>query len=157
MPENNTNLPILDDIIKPGNADKAVHQPSSKVQSSLMSDDAINAPPSTRIDAKTTPISASDDQPDTVELYTNDQSAAGVTVRKQATPATDVQRTVGVPKQQGVLADAEQAQPPAIDLPDFAAVTEEILADLMIEMEQLLRDKIQQSLRKRFPDETWPD
>jgi hypothetical protein len=32
MPDNHTNLPILDDIIKPGDTDKAVHQPASKVQ-----------------------------------------------------------------------------------------------------------------------------
>jgi len=42
--DNTNNLPILDDIIKPGESDKAVVQPSSKVQSSLRPADETTAP-----------------------------------------------------------------------------------------------------------------
>jgi len=158
MPDNNTNLPILDDIIKPGNADKAVHQPSSKVQSSLLSNDETNDSSTSRIYARTNPHTASDDRPDTIELYTDNQSDIDVTDRMQVSPApsTDNERPVDEPIQQGGLAGTEQARPPAIDFPDFDALTEEILANVMLEMEQVLRDKIQQTLRKHFPAETRP-
>jgi hypothetical protein len=56
MPDNNTNLPILDDIIKPGNSDKAVHQPASKVQSSLWSDEEGNDASITGNDAETSTL-----------------------------------------------------------------------------------------------------
>ncbi|MGB5458079.1 MAG: hypothetical protein WBO18_19195, partial [Gammaproteobacteria bacterium] len=45
MPDKNTtHLPILDDIIVPGDADKSVQRPSSKVQSSLWGDEDSDTP-----------------------------------------------------------------------------------------------------------------
>jgi len=159
MPNNNTNLPILDDIIKPGHADKAVHQPSSKVQSSLLSDDVANDSSTSRNNAKTGTHAASNNRPDAVALTIDDQSDIEVIDRTPVSPATasDNVRPVDAPIQQGVPASAEQARPPAIGSPDFDALTEEILASMMPEMEQVLRDKIQQTLKTYFPGKTRPD
>ncbi len=44
--DNTTNLPILDDIIKHGDADKAIHPPSSKVQTSKQPGNPAQAPSS---------------------------------------------------------------------------------------------------------------
>jgi len=159
MPDNNTNLPILDDIIKPGKADKVVRQASSKVQKSLLSDGETNDSSIPRLYAKTNPHTASDDRPDTIELYTDNQTDIDATDRIQVSPATATnhERPVDEPVQRGVPASPEQARPPAIASPDFDALTEEILANIMLEMEQVLRDKIRHALRKHFPGETRPD
>lgn len=159
MPDNNTNLPILDDIIKPGDTEKAVHQPSSKKQSSSWSDDETNDSSTTTIYAKTNLHTASDDRSDKVELYTDNQSNIEVIDRIDVSPATatDDRPPMDESIQQGALAGVERAQPPAIDLPDIDALTEEILGNLMLEIEQVLRDKIQQTLSKHFPGGARPD
>jgi hypothetical protein len=113
MQDDNTNLPILDDIIKPGDADKAVNRPSSKVHSSLLSDDETNGASTAGGYAETSLDTEYDDQPDSVELDTDNQI-------------------------------------------NIDAISEEILGKLMHEIEQLLRDKIQQTLRQHFPGETRP-
>ena len=121
MPDNHTNLPILDDIIKPGDTDKAVHQPSSKVQSSLWSDEERNDASITGNDAETNTLAM--DQP----------------VQDEA------------------LEDAEESRVPAIELPDLDVLTEEILINLVPEIEQMLRDRIRQTLSRYFSGETGSD
>ena len=64
MPDNYTNLPILDDIIKPGDTDKAVHQPASKVQSSLWSDEERNDASITDNNAETNTLAMDEPVPD---------------------------------------------------------------------------------------------
>ena len=65
MPDDNiTNLPILDDIITPGDADKAVQRPSRKVQSSLWDDDATEPAPAETAEKDET-LADPDDQADT--------------------------------------------------------------------------------------------
>ena len=64
MPDNHTNLPILDDIIKPGDTDKAVHQPASKVQSSLWSDEERNDVSITDNNAETNTLAMDEPVPD---------------------------------------------------------------------------------------------
>lgn len=116
MPDDYTNLPILDDIIKPGDAVKAVRQPSSKVQvhTSSIPDDETDDASMARMDAETGLATDNNDRPDSIELDTGNQT-------------------------------------------DIDALTEEILANLMHEVEQLLRNKIRQTLRQHFPGETGPD
>jgi len=132
MPDNNTNLPILDDIIKPGKADKAVHQPSSKVQSSLWSDNETS-------DLSTTDIDAIDGM--------------------EVPPATDADDAFAMdePVQDEVYAGTDETRASAINSPDLEALTEEILGNMMLEMEQLLRDKIRQTLSRHFSGEARPD
>ena len=139
MPDNHTNLPILDDIIKPGDTDKAVHQPASKVQSSVWSDEEQKDASTAVTDAKTKTGPAADGRADSVELFTDDQSASD---------AIDYNE---------VLENADEPRAPAIELPDLDVLTEEILGNMMIEIEQLLRDRIRQTLSRHFSDETWPD
>ena len=123
MPDDNTtNLPILDDIIKPGNTDKAEHRPPSKAQSSIRRDDETSEPSSTSVYAE-----------------------------------TDSDTAVDEPVHENVRGEAGQAQQSPMDLPDIDTLTEEILGSMMPEMEQLLREKIQQALVKKFSGETEPD
>ena len=62
MPDDNTtNLPILDDIIKPGATDKAEHRPPSKAQSSIWRDDETREPSSTSVYAETDSDTAVDE------------------------------------------------------------------------------------------------
>lgn len=134
MPDNNTNLPILDDIIKPGNTDKAVHQPSRKVHSSLWSDDESNVSPS---------ISSDADATDQIEV--------------PSVTETDDELEMAEQVHGLVSAEADEDRATAIDLSDLDALTEEILADMMPEIEQLLRDKIRRTLSRHFSGETRPD
>jgi hypothetical protein len=132
MPDNHTNLPILDDIIKPGNSDKAVHQPASKVQSSLWSDEERNDASTDGADAKTSAPPAADNQPDSTGPLTDEHSAVDAI-------------------------DQNETRPPAIDLPDIDALTEEILDNLILQIEPLLRDRIQQTLSRHLSGETGSD
>lgn len=131
MPDDNTNLPILDDIIKPGNTDKAVHQPSRKVHSSLWSDDETSASSS---------ISSDADATDQMEV--------------PSVTETDDEPAMAEQAQGLVRAEADEARASATDLSDLDALTEEILGNMMPEIEQLLRDKIRQTLSRHFSGET---
>jgi len=131
MPDDNTNLPILDDIIKPGNTDKAVHQPSRKVHSSLWSDDETSASSS---------ISSDADATDQMEV--------------PSVAETDDEPAMAEQVQGLVRAEADEARASATDLSDLDALTEEILGNMMPEIEQLLRDKIRQTLSRHFSGET---
>jgi hypothetical protein len=159
MPDNHTNLPILDDIIKPGKTDRAVHQPSSRVQRSLRSDDETNNASATVTDAKTSAAPAGNDRPDTVELYTEHQPAIDAIDQTEAPPATATDDGVltDEPPQHQALEGAEQARASVIDAPDLDALTEEILANTMPEIEQLLRDRIRQTLSRHFFAEAGSD
>ncbi len=161
MPEKNTtNLPILDDIIKPGNSDKAVHQPSSKVQSSMRSDDETSQPSSTGIYAETRSHTAIDEPAGIPELFTEDQPDKDAIVQMESSLPTDTNEEFPIddePIQQDAPAGAGQAQQSPIDLPDIDTLTEEILGSMMLEMEQLLREKIQQTLKKHLSAETGSD
>ena len=53
-----------------------------------------------------------------------------------------------------VSTEAGEARVSATDFPDLDALTEEILGNIMPEIEQLLRDKIRQTLSRHFSGET---
>ena len=108
--DNTTNLPILDDIIKPGDTDKAIRRPANRVQSSVWPEqhtsDPVSAPPET----------------DTVSPVTSD--APTDTVAQRA---------------------------------DIDALTEEILASVRDDIDQVLRLKIRQALERHFSDDSKSD
>ncbi len=139
MPDNHTNLPILDDIIKPGDTDKAVRQPSSKVQSSIWSDEQRNEASAAGNDTETSANPAADDNTDTNEPFTDDQSAS------DAIDANEI------------LENADEIRTAVIDLPDIDVLTEEILDNLILQIEPLLRDRIRQTLSRHLAGEAGSD
>jgi hypothetical protein len=139
MPDNHTNLPILDDIIKPGDTDKAVRQPSSKVQSSLWPDEQRNDASAAGNDNETSANPAVDDDADTTGLFTDDQSASDVIDANE------------------ILENADETRAPVIDLPDIDTLTEEILDNLILQIEPLLRDRIRQTLSRHFAGDAGSD
>ena len=159
MPEDKTNLPILDDIIKPGDSDKAVHQPSSKVQTSLWSSDKSGEPPSgTGLDAtdsQTAPV----DQDFTAELYTQELSDNDALdqVYMPLTPEIDEEPPILEPLHTRGPFDTANAPASPIDLPDIDTLTGEILHKMMPEIEQVLREKIRQTLAEYLPDDRESD
>ncbi|UCB54985.1 MAG: hypothetical protein JSW45_00110 [Thiotrichales bacterium] len=108
--DNTTNLPILDDIIKPGDTDKAVHRPANRVQSPVRPEEHTSDPVSALPEADPVSPVPSDAPTDTV-----------------------AQRT------------------------DIDALTEEILASVRDDIDQVLRLKIRQVLERRFSDDSKSD
>jgi hypothetical protein len=159
MPDNHTNLPILDDIIKPGDTDKAVHQPSSKVQSSLRSGGETNTPSTARSDAETSAPPATGDQPDTIELLADNQSAIDAIDQTQVPPVTeaDGELAIAEPVPDEIHAEMDETRASATNAPDLDALTEEILFNMVPEIEQLLRDRIRQTLSRHFSGDTGSD
>jgi hypothetical protein len=129
MPDKNTNLPILDDIIKPGNTDKAAHQP------------------------------ATDHRPDSIELLTDQHSAIDAIDQTQVPLVTEMDDELAVDKPvlDAVNEGKGETRAPAIDLPDIDVLTEEILDNLILQIEPLLRDRIQQTLSRHFSAKTDSD
>jgi hypothetical protein len=152
MPDKHTNLPILDDVIKPGDSDKAVHQPSSKVQSSLLPDDETKASSSIRSDTEADAHSESDHQTDPQSAI-DELDLAGTPSGTEM----DDELTMAEQTQVPALAEAGEARLSAIDSADLDAITEEILGHMMIEVEQQLRDKVRQTLSRHFRSETGSD
>ena len=129
MPDDNTsNLPILDDIIKPGSTDKAVHQPSGKIQNSSWSDDASDDSSATNIHAESDSHIADDDPADALPIEE--------TLHEENTE------------------EAAVTQKSRIDRADFDAITEEILDNTLLGLEQVLRDNIRQTLKRHFKTES---
>jgi hypothetical protein len=152
MPDDNTsNLPILDDIIKPGNTDKAVHQPSGKVQNSLRSDDASDDSSTTHIHAESDSHIADDDPADTIELF-NDESGIDdirpdeVSLAKTVADELPIEETLHEANHE----EAAGTRKTRIDRADFDAITEEILDNTLLGLEQVLRDNIRQTLKRHF-------
>ena len=111
MPDKNTtNLPILDDIIKAGDTDKAVHQPARAARSRAQAGtpEAQAASTGHSRPAETHP------QPEAVEPFLDD-----------------------------IIASYR---------PNLDSLADEILSEIMVEMEPLLRQKILQTLKRHFPD-----
>ena len=152
MPDDNTsNLPILDDIIEPGDTDKAVHQPSSKVQDSLWSDAASDDSSSTYIHAEPDSHIIRDDPADSFELFSDEPGVDDIRP-DEASPAaaTADEHPVEETWHEVSPKQAAEAQQSRIDRVDFDAITEEILDNTLLGLEQVLRENIRQTLKKRF-------
>ena len=155
MPEKDTsNLPILDDIIVPGDADKAVPTPSSKVQSSLLADDesARTAMPQTatpiadelenddsdNADNATYTLTGHDDEDNVVQASVP-QTTGAVEVLSP-TPELQVERPT-------TAADIEAT---SVNTPNIDALTNAILSSVMPAVEQMLSEKIRQTLKQHL-------
>ncbi len=125
MPENNDSLPILDDIIVPGEADKAVKDPVSKAQNSLW-------------DNTESARHASVSRDDSVKEAMNLSDAS---IQAEGGDEFLNQRLSKYAPQSG-------------QLPDIEALTEKLIDDILPELEQLLRDKIRQRLQAHFTNST---
>jgi hypothetical protein len=159
MPDDNTsNLPILDDIIKPGNTDKAVHQPSGKIQNSLWSDDASDDSATTHIHAESDSHSADDDPADTIELFSDETGIDDIRpdeISRAKTVADEppIEETLHEANHEA----AAESQKARIDRADFDAITEEILDNTLLGLEQVLRENIRQTLKRHFTTATESD
>jgi len=162
MPDKDTtNLPILDDIIVPGDADKAVHETSSKVQSALWQDND-----SETIDFSSTNVHDMIDSP----VAEGDQALAAARLLedqldKDANDRVDVSSSAGIHQEilpdkptqtNNLAADLDIRQAP-VNLQDIDALTEEILGSMMPDLEQLLRVTIRYELQKRLSGKTGSD
>lgn len=159
MPEKDTsNLPILDDIIVPGDADKAAPTPSNKVQSLLLAehDSAKKA-----ASASATPIAS---EPETCDKDNADSTAFPIA----ETDAEDAIVQANVPLTTETVSERLQTpdhpvdsatlnadiEPTSVNAPNIDALTEEILSSLMPAVEQLLSEKIRQTLEQHLAANT---
>jgi len=134
-----SNLPILDDIIEPGDVEKAKHNSSSKVQGSLPQANrgATSAPTASKSDTVT--------EHDQIE-----QDLTRTTKVVSARPSDPV--AANPPEQTpSARSDSPLDPPPSQSNPDteqtIEELTETILSSLLPDLEQLLRIKIRQSLQ----------
>jgi hypothetical protein len=156
MPDDNTsNLPILDDIIKPGSTDKAVHQPSGKEQNSSWSDAASDDSSTTNIHAESDPHIADDDPDDTLGLFSNESGIDDI-CPDEVSMATAVADALPIEEtlHEENTEEAAVTQKSRIDRADFDAITEEILDNTLLGLEQVLRDNIRQTLKRHFTTES---
>ena len=160
IPDDNTsNLPILDDVIKPGNTGKAAHQPSSKLQNSFSSDGESDDSSTTNIYAESDSHIADDDPADTVELFSDDQSGIDSISPDEVAlvTATADELPIEATLHEVNPEEAAETQQSRIDRVDFDAITEEILDNTMLGLEQVLRKNIRQTLKKHLTAATESD
>ena len=153
MPDHDTsNLPILDDIIQPGDADKAVRQPSSKVQTSMVTD---QQQPEARADRTTMPsagVPAGDSIP-TVEpfseaLHGDNKGLAAAPASVAATTALRADRADATGSSAAEAGDRYTRS----STPDLDILTEEIMLGIKPEVERLLRRSIRKALEDYIKD-----
>ncbi|MGB5279271.1 MAG: hypothetical protein WBO73_16935 [Gammaproteobacteria bacterium] len=167
MPDKNTtHLPILDDIIVPGDADKSVQRPSSKVQSSLWGDEDSDTPEasSTEVSLAGDPAglntsTADTDQTGTTEFQMEDPHDRGTMHQLSASLATEIVETMSQTNtnQADSPTPDRSVQPAPASSLDIDALTEEILGSLMPALEQLLSKEIRQTLRQHLSIESESD
>jgi len=152
MPDKDlTNLPILDDIIMPGDADKAVHNSSSKVQSSLLGngDSETEDESLTYIQAGTVTEAPEDIQ---VALEHPVEDLRNIDAVDAGDVSPSAVANVKIPSDAPVETLDEQ---PATTTPgqDIEALTEQILGNVMPDLEQRIREIIRQTLQQHLPGE----
>jgi hypothetical protein len=155
MSENDTsNLPILDDIIVPGDADKAVPTPSSKVQSLLLAEDDRAAPAvslsttatdleveqsnQANVNNTASPIAQADDHDAIATAY----APLDTEILEKPARATDNRV-----RSSSFNTDIEAA---SAEAPNIDALTKDILTSLMPAVEHLLSEKIRQTLKQHL-------
>ena len=162
MPDNDlTNLPILDDIVVPGDTGKAAPDTSSKIphsswpENKRVSDDskqaakhAVIGPDECDEDAAESTESLIEDRPDHDTMI-----RLGVTLPgskcPEATPA-DTAESANPVSAPGHVPTPDNAQ-------TIERMTEEVLAEMMPKLEQLIRDKIRRVLTQHLPGNNDPD
>jgi hypothetical protein len=149
--DNTTNLPILDDIITPGDADKAVVRPSRKQQSSLWDDESTD--PAAADNNREALLSEIDSQDHIIPSLAEDQLSVEANDSAETPGSTETDDTPAL--EQNVISDTPAgvvATSAAADhIQDIESLTDEIMAAVTPEIERIVRDKIQQALAKRLP------
>ncbi len=155
MPDKDTsNLPILDDILVPGDADKAAPKPSSVVQSASLAEadstktavsqsatpiaDELQADDSNNADNAAYPITDSNDE-DAVDQAPVPLTTEAVEV---LSPTSDLR--VDRPT---MAADIE---PTSVNTLNIDALTNEILGSVMPAVEQILSERIRRTLKQHL-------
>jgi hypothetical protein len=148
--DNSTNLPILDDIITPGDADKAVQRPSRKEQSSLWEDGPTDLAAAESIAEEDLPVDL--DQQVEAEALAEQAPAADASdlAETQPSPAADSAPVLDQTVTIELPADAVAASRPHLDRETIATLTDEIIISMTPEIERILREKIRQILAHRF-------
>ena len=92
----------------------------------------------------------------TIEVYTDNQSAIDAVDQMENPPdtETDDELAIAEPEPDEIHAEMDETRASATDLPDLDALTEEILFNMVPEIEQLLRDRIRQTLSRHFSGKT---
>lgn len=156
-----SNLPILDDIIVPGDADKAVYETSSNDHSLPWEYDDSDTTDfsSTGVHAVIATDPAEDDQALTLDPTAELQLDHDATDQIAALSATETNDDTlhHKPVQTESPAEKLNTQLTPINLLDIDTLTEEILDSVKPSLEQLLREKIEQILQNRLSRETRSD
>lgn len=155
MPEKDTsNLPILDDIVVPGDADKAAPKPSSEVQSASLAEADSDK---TAVSQSATPIAdelqADDSNNADNAAYpttdSNDEDAVDQTPVPLTTEAVEVLSATS-----DLLIDrptlAADIEPVSVNSSNIDALTNEILGSVMPAVEQILSEKIRRTLKQHL-------
>ncbi|MGD8803043.1 MAG: hypothetical protein PVG12_07660 [Gammaproteobacteria bacterium] len=155
---NSSNLPILDDIITPGDADKAVHRPSRKVQGTLWENEP--ADPATEEPHSEENLYTDIEQPvDNSEAFATDEPPVEAIDLAETHARAEADNTP--PVEQPPPADSSTDSVNAAQTPftgdDIASLTDEIMACMTPEIERILRVKIRQILVNRLPVSTDSD
>jgi hypothetical protein len=161
-----SNLPILDDIITPGDADKAVQRPPRRIQGTLWDNEPAAEPAATESRSEEP---QSEEPHNEEKLFTDIEqpaSNAGTLAAEQppidtAGPAethdwTAADNTFPVeqPPPAGPSTDSVDAAQTALTSDDIASLTDEIMACMTPEIERILKEKIRQILANRLPVST---
>ncbi|MGD2159724.1 MAG: hypothetical protein PVG94_00975 [Gammaproteobacteria bacterium] len=155
---NSSNLPILDDIITPGDADKAVHRPSRKVQGTLWENEP--ADPVTEEPHSEENLYTDIEQPvDNSEAFVTDEPPVEAIdlAETHARAEADNMPPVEQPPPADSSTDSVNAAQTPFTGDDIASLTDEIMACMTPEIERILRVKIRQILVNRLPVSTDSD
>jgi hypothetical protein len=156
MPDKDlTNLPILDDIILPGDTNKAVHDNSSRVQNSHWNNNDTE-----KMEALQTDDSAGMDTetPEDIQLALEQPAEDQFNIED-----IDIQETsptaaapVQIPSDTPTFTDATEETPnrqtsAATNVQDIEALTQEVMGNVMPELERHIRKIIRQTLQQHLP------
>jgi len=147
----NSNLPILDDIITPGDADKAIQRPPRKMQGTLW--DSEPADPATAESLTEEELATDIEQhADHAETFAEEQPAINTAEPAETNLSIDPNNVTPADQTASAepSADSVDALQTAVTSDDIASLTEEIMACMTPEIERILREKIRQILENRL-------
>ena len=153
MPEHDTsNLPILDDIIQPGDADKAARP---KARSALPADDP-QTETSSDTQSDTGPHTPAGDSAATTGSAGAHGASAHQTVMAATAARSSATRTGGAGAD-GPVAPHPGSRNTSVAGEDLDGLIDEIMRRIRPGIERLLRQTIRQTLEQRFSAEHDPD
>ncbi|MGD8934053.1 MAG: hypothetical protein PVF35_04695 [Gammaproteobacteria bacterium] len=151
----NSNLPILDDIIIPGDTDKAVQRPPRRVQRTLWDNEPAE-PATTEPHSEENSFTDIEQPADSAEALAAEPppNDTGDPADTHAWPEADSTPPVEQPPPAGSSTDSVDPAQTPITSDDIASLTDEIMACMTPEIERILREKIHQILKNRLPVST---